>query len=59
MKWQSVALALGAILFLFGTGLDLTVVGLPEGLTLDVVGIALMFLGGGMAELKDLRALRK
>ena len=35
----------GVIFFLFGAGLDLTVVGLPAGIPLDAIGV-LLALGG-------------
>ena len=35
----------GVVFFLFGAGLDLTVVGLPAGVPLDAIGV-LLALGG-------------
>jgi len=42
----------GVILFLFGSGLDLTVVGLPAGLTADVLGVVIIALSLGYGSSK-------
>lgn len=42
-------MVVGALLFLFGGGLDLTVVGLPEGLTVNIIGILLILTGAGVS----------
>jgi len=42
----------GLVLVLFGTGIDLTVVGLPAGITAQVIGIGLILGGAGVEFVK-------
>jgi hypothetical protein len=43
-----ILMLVGVVLFLFGAGLDLTVIGLPAGIGVDALGIILVIGGAGM-----------
>ena len=43
-----ILIVVGFLLFFFGAGLDLTIVGLPAGIGVDALGILLIIVGLGM-----------
>jgi hypothetical protein len=51
----ALAVLAGITLFLFGAGLDLTVIGLPAGITADILGILLILFGLGIFSKKQVR----